>query len=321
MTQIATEIPTAEKATAKKRNLIWLVVLVSMFLVIGVWNVVFEIKITPSKRFLLATGQISPTPTPSLITAQSLAAQVVPQAGYQVDINWGETGKKLITAGGINLSKYEENYDQETDQDELEYLKDNIDKGITISAANAYFWVNTLWALGLTQKSDVLDKGVMGTEYRQELGDFASTAGWTLGAKDAVKLYSSATILELDEQENQRVMEIASNIYRPCCGNSAAFPDCNHGMAILGLVELMVDQGFAEAEIYQAALAFNSYWFPQTYTDLAYYFKTREKIEWQDIDAKKVLGLQYSSSAGYRSIKQLIQDAPTLQQGGGSCGA
>ena len=40
------------------------------------------------------------------------------------------------------------------------------------------------------------------------------------------------------------VEEIAGNIYRPCCGNSTAFPDCNHGMAMLGLIELMVSQKF-----------------------------------------------------------------------------
>lgn len=308
----------------RSRGKIWVGLLVfgAGIVVAGVWNIIFDIKIQPSRRFLLATGQLVVTPTPQpALTAEGLAEIVIPQAGYEVKLKWGDVGKKLVAAGGIDMNKFSKNYQQGNFENELRYLTESKDGGIVVSAANSYFWVNTLWALGLTQKSDVLDKGVMGTQYRKELGSFSSTGGWTLGAKDAVKLYSSAKIIDLDEKENERVAKIAGNIYRPCCGNSAAFPDCNHGMAILGLVELMVDQGFSDEEIYKASLAFNSYWFPQTYIDLAYYFKTKENTDWKNIDAKRVLGAQYSSAQGYRSIKQLIEDSPTLQKGGSSCGA
>lgn len=203
----------------------------------------------------------------------------------------------------------------------LEYLETDGKNKITITQRNGYFWVNTLWALGLVQESQVLEEGIMGTEYKDRIGKFASTGGWTLGDKEAVDLYSSERIMDLDQKEQQRVADITAGIYRPCCGNPSSFPDCNHGMAILGLVELMVNQGYSDKEIYRAALAFNSYWFPQTYLELAYYFQTEEQTSWDQVEAGKVLSARYSSATGYRDIKEKIGNIPGAEIKGGSCGA
>jgi hypothetical protein len=92
-------------------------------------------------------------------------------------------------------------------------------------------------------------------------------------------------------------------------------------MAILGLIELMVSQGYGEEDIYQAALAFNSYWFAQTYIDLAYYFETTEGTAWAEVDAKKALSAEYSSAQGYQAIKKQIGNIPGTESVGGSCGA
>lgn len=257
----------------------------------------------------------------SSTTFEELQRTVVPEEGYTVRLNWGDTGKKLVEAGGIDLARYQEIYADEALQDELSYLTEAKQDGITVTPENAHFWVNTLWALGLAQQSDVLDKGIMGTQYKDTIGNFASTGGWTLGSKDAVTLYSSSAIIPLTEDQQRTVTEITSNIYRPCCGNPTSFPDCNHGMAILGLVELMVSQNFSEEEIYRAALAFNSYWFPQTYIDLAYFFQTTEQVPWKDVDAKRALSKDFSSAGGYASIKQQIGTIPGNKTEGGSCSA
>ena len=37
--------------------------------------------------------------------------------------------------------------------------------------------------------------------------------------------------------------KIAKGIYRPCCNNSTYFPDCNHGMAMLGLLVPSLTRG------------------------------------------------------------------------------
>lgn len=299
-----------------------IIALAAIALILVVWGFLFDVKLQPSTRVATLVGILRPTPSlspqPSI---ESLTRQVIPKEGFTVNIRWGDTGIKLVRSGGIDMAKFRKNYAEPRYEELLKYLTEVQDNGITINQENTYFWVNTLWALGLTQKSEVLDKGIMGTRYRKDLGNFASTGGWTLGARDSVKLYSSANIIPLTVQQQALVEKISSGIYRPCCGNPTSFPDCNHGMAILGLIELMASQGFTEDEIYKAALAFNSYWFPQTYIDLAYYFQTKENTPWQNVDPKRVLSAQFSSAQGYQVIKQQIENIPGAPKSGGSCGA
>lgn len=305
----------------KKISLIILVVGLALS-ALAVWGALFDVQIKPGSGLKALAAKLNPTPTPlPSPTVENLESQVVPEEGFKVNLKWGETGMKLIKAGGIDMAKYQKNYSGAANSELLKYLTENKDEGITIDKNNAYFWVNTLWALGLTQRSKVLSEGIMGTEYKDRLGNFASTGGWTLGSKTAVKLYSSSEIIDLDEAEQEMVRKISANIYRPCCGNPTSFPDCNHGMAILGLVELMVDQGFSEEEIYKTSLAFNSYWFPQTYIDLAYYFQTSENKLWKELDAKKLLSAEFSSGPGYQAIKEKIGEIPGTKSRGGSCGA
>ncbi|MBI2007315.1 MAG: hypothetical protein HYS83_01255 [Candidatus Blackburnbacteria bacterium] len=307
------------KSPSKKLSLI---ALAAIALVLVVWVALFDVQLQPSIRAAALIGILRPTPSPSpQPSIEFLTRQVIPKEGFTVNIKWGDTGMKLVKAGGVDINKYQKNYADPAYKELLSYLTEDQQRGITITQDNAYFWVNTLWALGLTQKSDVLDKGVMGTQYRKDLGNFASTGGWTLGAKDAVKLYSSSEITPLTKEQQALVEKVSSGIYRPCCGNPTSFPDCNHGMAILGLIELMASQGFSEDEIYKAALAFNSYWFPQTYLDLAYYFQTKENTLWQNIDPKRALSAQFSSAQGYQAVKQQIENIPGAPQRGGSCGA
>lgn len=286
----------------------------SAFIFFGIFTQKYSLSI---KSKTTAEDQSSP----KALNADSLAQEVVPAKGFSVELNWGDTGQKLVAAGGIDLAKYQQNYASPEYKELLKYLTENKNAGITINQQNAYFWVNTLWALGLTQKSDVLDKGIMGTEYADRIGNFASTGGWTLGSRDAVKLYSSTKIIPLTQEEEDLVAKVSANIYRPCCGNPTSFPDCNHGMAILGLLELMASQGAGEEEMYQASLAFNSYWFPTTYVDLAYYFQTQKDESWDKVDPKEVLSAQYSSSAGYQAVKQQIGNIPGTENVGSSCGA
>src|SRR3989344_2228984 len=215
----------------------------SLLLLVAVSSFAFDVDIKPSPKIQALKSILFPTPTPvPTPSVESLADAVIPASGYTVNIKWGDIGKKLVESGAIDLTKFKENYKDPQYQEVMKYLTETQDKGITITQENSYFWINTLWALGLVQKSDVLDKGVMGTQYKKEAGNFASTGGWTLGTKEAMKLYSKERILPLTDEQQTMVMRIAENIYRPCCGNSTAFPDCNHGMAMLALIQLMVSQ-------------------------------------------------------------------------------
>ena len=198
------------------------------------------------------------------------------------------------------------------------YLDGSDETSITITADSAQFWVDLLWAAGLAQKSPVLDSGPM--QASGDPGRFASTGGWTLGKKDAMTYYSQSQLIPLTPDQHERVKSIAENIYRPCCGNSTAFPDCNHGMAALGLVELMVSQGASDDQIYRTILAFNSFWFPQTYLELGYHF-SKSGTSWDRVDPKLALGKSFSSGPGYSAVKRQIGTVPGLNDaGGGGCG-
>ena len=159
----------------------------------------------------------------------------------------------------------------------------------------------------------------MGTEHKDRVANFASTGGWTLGKLPATSYLGSFHIVDLSQEQQQKIAEIAQNVYRPCCGNSTWFPDCNHGMAALGAIELMVANGISEDEIYKNLLVLNSYWFTSTYVELATYFKEQGE-DWDQVDAKLVLGQEYSSAQGYQATRQKIKSLPQPAQGGCSCG-
>jgi hypothetical protein len=144
--------------------------------------------------------------------------------------------------------------------------------------------------------------------------------GWTLGSKPATELYSSTRLIDLTPEQDDLVYRVAENVFRPCCGNSTAFPDCNHRMAVLGLLELMASQGATEDELYQAALTFNAYAFSDTYISLAAYFAIQD-IPWSDVNVREVLGPDYSGIQGARRIAAAVGPIPSAPVQGGSCGA
>lgn len=159
-----------------------------------------------------------------------------------------------------------------------------------------------------------------GTQYQKDVGNFASTGGWTLGKGQATNYLNKYQYLSLSPKQEKRVAEIAQNVYRPCCGNSTWFPDCNHGMAALAAIELMVAKDLDDKTIYKNVLALNSYWFSQSYLAVATYF-ARQGTAWPDVDAKLVLGQAYSSSQGALNIARKIGPLPYRKpQSGPGCG-
>ena len=161
----------------------------------------------------------------------------------------------------------------------------------------------------------------MGKEYKDKAGNFASTGGWSLARGEAMQYLNRVEIIPLTPEQQKKVGDIAQNVYRPCCGNSTWFPDCNHGMAALAAIELMVSAGLDEKTIYTNVLALNTYWFSDTYVTIATHF-ARQGIPWKDIDAKMILGKDYSSAQGAQAIAKKVGPLPYKpQQQGGGCGA
>ena len=272
------------------------------------------------RRFAKQVKEILISNDPEALVKDA-TAKVLPVSGYQTSLTWGQLGKKLVEVGAIDQQKYEKIYNSNTNgKQDLDIFSENFDKKIVINENNSRFVVNTLWALGLANKSKVLDQGPMRTG-GNPTKNFASTGGWTLGSKPAMEVYSSHELIPLTDEQQDLVEKIAGNVYRPCCGNHTAFPDCNHGMAALGYIELAVASNLSEDQIYKDLLAFNSYWFPQTYVEMAVYFQQEDGLSWEQVDAKKALSNDFSSSRGSQKIKQAVSSVPGLKSQGGSCGA
>lgn len=281
---------------------------------------VFLMFLFAGLAFYLGTRYKTPVPVTvpvvSKVADLSQTADVLPDS-IDLGISWGDVIVKMVKGGAIDKEKFLKRHPEaET------LLQTGNANNIIMTQENSALILNLLWPLGITNKAKVLSEGVMGTKYIDQVGSFASTGGWTLGTKDGGKLFNSQTLIKLTAEQEELIQKISANIYRPCCGNSTAFPDCNHGAGMLGFVEMAVVAGMPEAEIYKKALALNSYWFPQTYTELAVFFKAKKNTDWKNVDPVEVLGESYSSGQGYSQVSQQLQAeglVPQVKSGGG-CG-
>ena len=290
----------------------------------------FEVSVTPKVAFLkpllgLEKKQsivLTPGSTSTFtVDAASISQEVFSAEGVELPIAWGSLGKQMIDDGVIDEAKFRALFEGGlTNQDE-QMLTGTIEQPLILTQENSRFMLDMLWAFGLANKNDILENGEMtDPTYGGDASKFASTGGWSLAKGAGFDHYSQHTYVTLNDEQQALVDKVSRGIYRPCCGNSTHFPDCNHGMAMLGLLELMAKNGATEEQMYQVALQVNSYWFPQTYLDLATYFKEQGQ-EWSEVDPKVALSQEYSSAQGYQKTRQEIKSLPKPQQGGGGCGA
>lgn len=244
---------------------------------------------------------------------------IIAKEGVVLPIQWNDLGRQMVEAGVIDKVNFEKLYENRgglsDDNKKILYGIDN--KEIIMNTENSGFLLNLLWAFGLSNKNRILEEGPMvDKKYGGNAGNFASTGGWNLSVGDSMNHYSKYSFIELTEDQQALVERVSKNIYRPCCGNSTYFPDCNHGMAMLGLLELLAIGDMNEEEIYEIALKVNSYWFPDTYFAIAQYFRERG-IEWKDVNPKEVLSDTYSSAQGYMRVLEEIE--PIKIRSGGGC--
>lgn len=303
------------KKQKQKQKLLFIGIAV-LFVLLGFLSGMASEKFLTSKKIPASTKNAQ-----GVIDLAVLQEQVIPQKGFKFKIKWGDLGKKMIEDGVIDEKKLAQAISgtDSLPQNVERYMKGNVSE-IEVNAENAQFWVDVLWGLGLANKNKILDEGPMITT-NGSAANYASTGGYTLGQVDPMQLYSKFSYINLSDQQQKVVQEIADGVFRPCCGNSTAFPDCNHGMAALGLIELMVSQGKSKDEIYKTVLAFNSYWFPQTYLDVAYHFKKAGR-DYVQVPASQILSKTFSSAMGYQAIRREVgQLAWPVLKGAGSCGA
>lgn len=247
-----------------------------------------------------------------------LEEKVLPSEGVELPVVWGDLGAKLASVGAIDADRFKAMYEQRgAFTEEYKSLLEKENNGnLRITEDNAGYLLNLFWALGLASKNPILENGEMTNPAYGGAGNFASTGGWTLAKGDAMDHYSRHLFFSLNPEQQALVDKVSKGIYRPCCGNSTHFPDCNHGMAMLGLLELMASQGASEQEMWGAALAVNSYWFPDTYLTIATYMENRG-VDWKNVSPQEMLGSDYSSASGFRRIASQV--VVPEQKGGGGC--
>ncbi|MDP3762913.1 MAG: hypothetical protein Q8Q97_02470 [bacterium] len=282
----------------KKDYSIQLSIIAAALLISGAWIYTSEVKIT-------APGEKQ--------ESQESIEVVLP-------VRWGDLGAKMASVGAIDAKKLEALYASRDglNEEEKKLLYDSDNGLLKITPKNSGFILNLFWALGLGNKNEILENGPMSDQRYGGAGGFASTGGWTLAKGGAMDHYSRHKFFNLTPEQQKLVERVSKNIYRPCCDNPTHFPDCNHGMAMLGLLELMASQGISEEEMYKTALQVNALWFPEEYQTIAKYLETRGTA-WGEADPKEILGANYSSASGFRRISALVPKTES-QGGSGGCG-
>lgn len=257
--------------------------------------------------------------------AEALYEQVNPKNGYKLPVSYGDLGPRLLETGAIDYDAFAAIYkkgNSPLSADQVDILQSGSGEQIVITAENAHFLLNFFWAVGLVNKNPILTDGPMVEESNGYFEKFASTGGWTLAAKPMTELYASIELILLNAEQQKRVEEVAQAVYRPCCDNSTLFPDCNHGMAMLGLLELMASQGATTDQMFEAAKYINAFWFPQQTLEIAIYIQTNDWVDFAAADPREVVGKSLSSASGFKAVHEALLEDGLLKQApsqGGGC--
>ncbi len=260
---------------------------------------------------------------------QNLYDEVNPKEGFAINAEYGNIGYQMVQDGAIDFDKFKALYDRSgsplTKEQLKIFSKEGLDKSIVITRENSYFLLNLFWAFGLANNNPIITEGEITKYGNGNVGSFASTGGWTIAKEPLQDFMAKSKLAVLTSEQQALLQKVAESAYRPCCGNSTAFPDCNHGMALLGVLELMAASGATETEMFEAAKYFSAFWFPNQMMDVATYFKITEDKDFKDIDARAAVSEQYFSGRGWSGLKGwLEQNLGSAQQqapqGGGGCG-
>ncbi len=329
----ATELPTPLEPEAQPRPLSmrlypWLVAVsfaAGLLISYRIWGAQPRTLMVQAREVVVITA--TPKAAANGFDVAALEKQINPPAGYELPASYGDLGPRLLQGGAIDYDAFAAVYQQGGDpltDAQVAILKNGADQPIVITQQNAHFLLNFFWAVGLANKNSILTNGPIMENSGGQIDRFASTGGWTLGAKPIKEIYASVDLIPLTELQQSRVEEVAAGVYRPCCGNATIFPDCNHGMAMLGLLELMASQNASVDQMFTAAKYVNAYWFPQQTLETAIYLKASRGLDFIRTDPRTVTGEEYSSGAGSQQVHAALQKAgllPEAPDNGGSCGS
>jgi hypothetical protein len=171
---------------------------------------------------------------PAAHVALDIYEQIVPEKGIDTGVVFGDAIQKVIAAGALDPEKLRAHgYAQPHWVERL--LAAPSQEPIVFTRSRAPYLVNLLWPIGLSNRVVFNRQSPINTDY---LPGFASTGGWTLGrAPNGSVYFDTIDAVPITGRQAFLVLVIATNTFRPCCDNNTLFQDCNHGSALLGLIE------------------------------------------------------------------------------------
>ena len=280
-----------------------------------------------------AWGRTPPAPASPPIAVLPLTVIPTPQPptlglphNYILPIAYGMLGPQLIKAGAFAYDAFVQVYakaGQPLTREQQAIVRTGSDRPIEIDHANAYFLLNLLWAAGLANNNPLLRAGPLIANSKGQIERLASIGGWSLAVKPIHELFSGSSLVTLNVAQQARVEEAAATIYRPCCNNPTSFPDCNHGMAMLGLLELMAAQDVDVNTMLETAKMVNSFWFPAQSRELAIYHQTQTGEDFSAMKAQDAVGAERFSGRGITEVRNWLAANGKLEapdQNGSSCG-
>jgi hypothetical protein len=268
---------------------------------------------------------------------QAVLERTAPAAGFQSRIALGDTLPRLVAAGVLDPEKLAAAYASRAvvphhgladllvarlphpaevsapslAPELLNSLRWPATRPITLDRDNAAFYLMALWPVGLANRMRANERSPINGPYLER---FASTSGWILGGeRNGAAYFNRYPIVPLSPEQEARVVRVAETVYRPCCDNSSFYQDCNHGSAMLGLIELGVAQGLGERELYREALMFNAYWFAENYAKTALYFKLFRALDWAEVDPEVATSYPYSALRPWQvNVESRLAKVPDL---------
>lgn len=255
----------------------------------------------------------------------ALQQQIHPAGGYALSVPYGDLGPRMMAAGVFSDEAFAaiyENSGSPLTPEQIEILRSGSEAEIVITEQNAHFLLNFFWAVGLANDNPILTSGPMVEQSEGQVERFASTGGWSLATRPVRDIYASMNLVPLTAEQQTLVEEVAASVYRPCCDNHTLFPDCNHGMAMLGILELMASKGATVDEMFEAAKYINAYWFPDQALETAIYLQLTENTDFASADPLRVVSAEFSSGSGSARVHQELQRQGLLPEApsqGGSC--
>lgn len=228
-------------------------------------------------------------------------AAVLPEDGVATGLVFGDAIARLVAGGAVVPGKMAAVYQRRGGLPDwaVNALMGRRHGEIELSRHSAPYLLNLLWPLGIANRAALNGRHAIP---KGSLPRLASTAGWTLGIEaNGARYYNRIEAVPLTAGQDAVVERMAAAVYRPCCDNPALFPDCNHGAAMLGFLELAAAQGLPEERIWTLAKVLNGLWYPEQYVAMALLFGVRDGLDWERVSPGMALGRTYASLSGWRA--------------------